>query len=123
MISCPFKIIQAAIANHPVFVQEHENEDDFNAGNFKAHQNLLIMWYMAVGQESIPKTCFFILPDDNNLKRHKSNAHYKHILPTLDAAAAASIDPAETVDVLRLLGATMARSSKAVEAQNVTQHK
>ncbi len=116
-------MIQAAIANHTVFVQEHKNEDDFNAGNIKAHQNLLIMWCMAVGQESIPKTCFFILPDNNDLKRRKSNAHYKHILPTPDAAAAVSVDPAETVDVLRLLGATMAHSSKAVEAQNATQRK
>jgi hypothetical protein len=81
------------------------------------------MWYMAVGQESIPETCFFILPDDNNIKRHKSNAHHKHILPTIDAAAAAPVDPAETVDILRQLRATMARSSKAAEAQNATQCK
>jgi hypothetical protein len=78
---------------------------------------------MAVGQESIPKTCLFILLEDNNLKRHKSNAHCKHILPTLDAAAAAPVNQAETVDVLRLLGTTMMRSSKAAEAQDATQRK
>jgi hypothetical protein len=77
---------------------------------------------MAVGQESIPKTCFFILPDNDNLKRHKLNSHCEHILPTLDPAAAAQVDPAETVNVLRLLGATMACSSKTAEAQNATQH-
>jgi hypothetical protein len=124
MTSCPFNIIQAAIAAHIVFVQEHENQDNFNTGNIEAHQNLLIMWCMAVKQESIPKTCFFILPYNNNLKRHKSNAHREHILPTLDAAAAAPVNPAETVNVLRLLCATMAHSSKqAAEAQNATQRK
>jgi hypothetical protein len=78
---------------------------------------------MAVRQESSPETCFFILPDDKDFKRHKSNAHRKHILPTLDTAAAAPVDPAETVNVLRLLGATMACSSKVAEAQNAIQHK
>jgi hypothetical protein len=78
---------------------------------------------MAVRQESIHKPHFFILPDDDDLKRHKSNAHRKHILPTLDAAAAAPVNPAETVNVLRLLGATMVCSSKSAEAQNATQCK
>ncbi len=81
------------------------------------------MWCMAVGQESIPETHFFILPDDDNLKRHKSNAHREHIMPTLDTAAAAPVNPAETVGILRQLGAAMARSSKAAEAQNATQCK
>jgi hypothetical protein len=54
---------------------------------------------MAVGQESIPETCFFILPDGDNLKRHKSNTHRKHILPTLNTAAAGPVSQAETVDI------------------------
>jgi hypothetical protein len=42
-------------------------------------------------------------------------------MPTLEAAAAAPVDPAKTAYVLRQLGATMARSSEAAEAQNATQ--
>jgi hypothetical protein len=75
---------------------------------------------MAFGQEPIPETCFFILLDHDELKRHKSIAHCKHILPTLDAAAASSVDPAETVDILRQPSASMVHSSKAAEAQNAT---
>jgi hypothetical protein len=80
------------------------------------------MWCMAVGQGLIPETCFFILLDNDDIKGHKSNAHCEHILPTLDTAAAAAVNPVETVDALRLLGVTMAHSSKAAAAQNVTQH-
>ncbi len=76
-----------------------------------------------MNRNQFPKTCFFILPDEDNLKRHTSKAHHEHILPTLDAAAAAPVDPAETVDIIRLLVTTMARSSKAAEAQNATQRK
>jgi hypothetical protein len=121
MTPCPFEIIQAAIAAHMVFVQENENKDGFNAGDIEAHCNLLIMWCMAVGQESVPKTRFSLLPDGNDLKNHKINAHCKYIRPTLKAAAAAPVDLAKTVDLLRQLGATMAHSSKAAEAQIATQ--
>jgi hypothetical protein len=123
MTSCPLDIIQAALAAHRVFVREHQNNNGFNAGDIEAHHNLFIMWCMAVRQESIPETCFFILPGNKELKRHKSIAHHKHIPPTLDAAAASPVHPAETGDVLRQLGASMACSSKAAEAQNTTQCK
>jgi hypothetical protein len=121
MTPCPFEIIQAAIATHTVFVQENENEDGFNAGDIEAHHNLLITWSLAVSQESIPETCYSLLPDNDDLKKHKVNAHREYIKPTLKAAAAAPVDPFKTVDVLRQLGVTMARSSKAAEAQNTTQ--
>ena len=81
------------------------------------------MWCLAVGQESIPKTRYSLLPDNDDLKKHKANAHHKYIQPTLKAAAAAPVDPAETMDILRQLGVTMACSSKAAEAQNATQQK
>jgi hypothetical protein len=76
---------------------------------------------LAVGQESIPKTRYSFLPDDIKLKKHKVNAHREYIQPILKSAAAAPVDPAKTVDELRQLGATMARSSKAAEAQNAAQ--
>jgi hypothetical protein len=79
------------------------------------------MWCLAAGQESIPETRFFLLPDKDNLKKHKINAHHEYIQPTLKAAAAAPVNPAKTVEVLRKFGATMERSSKAAEAQNATQ--
>jgi hypothetical protein len=79
MTPCPFKIIQAAIAAHTVFVQENENKDRFNAGDIEAHRNLLIMWCLAVEQESIHKTRYSLLPDNNDLKKHKVNAHRKYI--------------------------------------------
>jgi hypothetical protein len=82
-----------------------------------------MMWCLAVGQESIPKCCFSILPDDDNLNRHKTNTHRDYILPTLKQAAALPANANDTVDVLRQLGATMARSSKAAKAQNATQRK
>jgi hypothetical protein len=123
MTSCPFDIIQVALATHRRFVQEHQNTNSFNAGNIKAHHNLFIMWCMMVGQELISETCFFILLDDHELKRHKWIAHREHILPTLNAASASQVNPAKTVDVLRQLGASMAHSSKAAEAQNATQCK
>jgi hypothetical protein len=118
MTPCPCKIIQAAFAAHTVFIQENENKDGFNAGDIEAHRNLLITWCLAVGQESISKTCYSLLPDDNYLKNHKVNAHCEYIQPTLKAAAAAQVDPAETVDVLRQLGATMAvfkQSSRGIK--------
>jgi hypothetical protein len=62
MTSCPFEIIQTAIAAHMIYIQEHEDEDDFNAGDIEAHRNLLIMWCLAVGQESIPKTHISLPP-------------------------------------------------------------
>ena len=43
MTHCPFEIIKATIAAHTLYVQEHENNDSFIAGDFKAHCNLLIM--------------------------------------------------------------------------------
>jgi hypothetical protein len=98
MTPCPFKIIQTAIATHMVFVQENENDDIFNAGDIEAHRNLLIMWCLAVGQESNPETRFSLIPDDNDLKKHKINPHRKYIQPTLKAAAASPVDPAKTVD-------------------------
>jgi hypothetical protein len=107
MTPCPFKNIQAAITTHMVFVQENEYKDGYNAGDIKAHHNLLIMWCLAVGQESIPKTRYSLLPDNIDLKNHKVNAHREYIQPTLEAAAAAPVNPAKTVDVLRQLGATM----------------
>jgi hypothetical protein len=79
------------------------------------------MWCLAVGQESIPETRFSLLPDDDELKKHKANTHRKHIQPTFEAAAAAPINPAETVQVLRQLGANMASSCKASEAQTISQ--
>jgi hypothetical protein len=79
------------------------------------------MWCLAVGQESIPKTRFSLLPDDDELKKHKANTHREHIQLTLKAAAAAPINPAETVQVLQQLGANMARSCKASVAQTATQ--
>jgi hypothetical protein len=121
MIPCPFKIIQAAIAAHMLYVHEHKNNDGLSARDIKAHRNLLIMWCLAVGQESIPETRFSLLLDDNELKKHKANTHHEHIQPTLEAAAAAPIDPAKTVQVLRQLGANMARSCKELEAQTATQ--
>ncbi len=121
MTPCPFKIIQAAIAAHTLYVREHDNNDGFSARDIEAHRNLLIMWCLAVGQESIPKTRFSLLPDNHELKKHKANTHREHIQPTLEAAAAAPIDPAETVQVLRQLGANMAHSCKALEAQTATQ--
>jgi hypothetical protein len=121
MTPCPFEIIQAAIAAHMVFVQENENKDGFNAGDIEAHHNLLIILCLAVGQELIPEARFSLLPNDNDLKKHNVNAHRKYIQPTLEAAAAAPVNPVKTVDVLRQLGATMACSSKAAEAQNATQ--
>jgi hypothetical protein len=123
MTPCPFEIIQAAIAAHTVFVHEDENKDGFNASDIEAYRNLLITWCLAVGQESIPETCYSLLPDDEDLKKHKVNAHCEYIQATLEAAAAAPVDPANTVDILRQLGTTMAHSSKAAEAQNKTQQK
>jgi hypothetical protein len=82
-----------------------------------------MMWCLAIGQESIPECHFSILPDDNNLNRHKTNTHRDYILPTLEQAAALPANANNTVDVLPQLGATMAPSSKAAEAQNATQRK
>jgi hypothetical protein len=121
MTPCPFKIIQAAIAAHTLYIHEHENDNGFSARDIKAHHNLLIMWCLAVGQESILETQFSLLPDNNKLKKHKANTHHEHIQPTLQAAAAAQINPAKTVQVLWQLGANMARSRKASEAQTATQ--
>ena len=56
MSPCPFKIIQAAIAAHTLHVQEQENNNGFIAADLEAHRNLLIMWCLAVGQNSIPET-------------------------------------------------------------------
>jgi hypothetical protein len=117
MTHCPFKIIQAAIAAHTLYVHEHKNNDGFSARDIEAHRNLLIMWFLAVGQESISKTGFSLLPDNNKLKKHKANTHREHIQPTLKAAAAAPINPAKTVQVLWQLRANMVRSCKALEAQ------
>jgi hypothetical protein len=64
---------------------------------------------------------FSLLRDNDELKKHKANTHRKHIQPTLEAAAAAPIDPSETVQVLWQLVAIMAHSCKALEAQTVTQ--
>jgi hypothetical protein len=116
MVPYPFEIIQAVIAARTVFVQENENKDGFNAGDIEALRNLLITWCLAVSQESIPKTHNAVLPDHYNLKKHNVNTHRKYIQPTLEAAAAAPVDPAKTMDVLRQLGATMVHSSKAAEA-------
>ena len=102
MTSCPFEIIKAAIAAHTLYVQEHENNGGFIAGDLEAHHNLLIMWCLAVGQDSIPKTRYSLLPDDDELKRHKTNTHHDNIQPTLEAAAAEPINPAEIVRVLQL---------------------
>jgi hypothetical protein len=110
MSPCPFKIIQVASATHTLYVHEHKNDDGFSARDIEAHRNLLIMWCLAVGQESIPETQFSLLLNDNKLKKHKANTHIQHIQPTLKTAAAAPINPAETVQVLRQLGANMARS-------------
>jgi hypothetical protein len=72
MTPCPFEIIQAAIAAHMVFVQENENKDGFDAEDIEAHRNLLIMWWLAVGQESVDiglvekpfqHTCLYHLQD------------------------------------------------------------
>jgi len=121
MSPCPFEIIQAAIAAHTLHVQEHVNDDGFNAADLEAHRDLLLMWCLAVGQNSIPETRYSLLPDDDDLKRHKANTHLVNIQPTLEAAAAAPIDPAETVRVLQLLGASMERSCEASEAQSEIQ--
>ncbi len=83
MTPCPFEIIQTANAAHMLHVQEHENNDGFNAGDLEAHCNLLIVWCLAVGQESIPETCYSLFPDYGDLKKHKANTHSKHIQPTL----------------------------------------
>ena len=120
MTPCPFEIIQAAIAAHTLYVQEHENNVGFITGDLEAHHNLLIMWCLAVGQDAIPETCYSLLPDDNNLKRHKTNTHHKNIQPTLEAAAAAPINPAKTVRGLQLLRANMEHSCAASEAQSAT---
>ncbi len=79
MTPCPFKIIQAAIAAHTLYVHKHENDNGFSARDIKAHRNLLIMWCLEVGQESIPETQFSLLPDNDELKKHKANTHHKHI--------------------------------------------
>ena len=121
MSPCPFEIIQAAIAAHTLHVQEHQNDDGFSAANLEAHCNMLIMWCLAVRQDSIPETRFSLLPDDDDLKTHKSNSHLKYIQPTLDAAAAAPINPEDTVRVLQLLGASMERSCEASETQSKIQ--
>jgi hypothetical protein len=97
MSPCPFEIIQAAILAHTLHVQEHENDGGFIAADLEAHRNMLIMWCLTVGQDSIPETCYSLLPDDDNLKTHKSNSHLKNIQPTLETAAAAPINPEETV--------------------------
>jgi hypothetical protein len=55
------------------------------------------------------------------LNRHKTNAHQDYIIPTLEQATALPANANDTVDVLRQLGATMARPSEAAEAQNATQ--
>jgi hypothetical protein len=121
MTHCPFKIIQAAIAAHTLYVHEHKNDDGFSARGIEAHRNLLIMWCLAVGQESIPETQFSFLLDGNKPKKHKANTHHEHIQPTLQAAAAAQINPAKTVQVLWQLGGSMVHSCKAPEAQTATQ--
>ncbi len=65
-------IIQAAIAATTLHVQEHQNKDGFSAANLEAHRNMLIMWCLTVGQDSIPETRYSLLPDDNDLKTHTS---------------------------------------------------
>ena len=67
-----------------------------------------MMWCLAVGQELIPECRFSILPDNNDLNRHKTNTHRDYILPTLEQAAALPANANDTVDVLCQLGATMA---------------
>ena len=72
MSPCPFEIIQAAVAVHTLHVQDYENDDGFNTADLEAHhRNLLLMWCLAVGQNSIPETRYSLLPDDDDLKRHK----------------------------------------------------
>jgi hypothetical protein len=121
MTPCPFELIQAAATAHTAFIQEHEGTDGFDATPYDTHRDNFMMWCLAVGQESIPECCFSILPDDDDLNRHKTNTHRDYILPTLKQAAALPANPNDTVDVLRQLGATMARSSEAAKAQNATQ--
>ena len=41
--SCPLEIIQATIAAHTLYTQEHENDNGFNAGDLQTHRNLLII--------------------------------------------------------------------------------
>ena len=120
MTPCPFKIIQAAIAAHTLHVQEHENDDRFIAGDLEAHRNLLIMWCLAVGQDSVPETRYSLLLDNDGLKKHKTNTYCDNIQPTLEAAAA-QINPADTVRVFQLLGANMELSCEASEAQSTIQ--
>jgi hypothetical protein len=88
MSPCPFKIIQAAIAAHTLYIHKLKNNKGFSARDIKAHHNLLIMWCLAVGQESIPETRFSLLPEDDKLKKHKANTHHEHIQLTLEATAA-----------------------------------
>ena len=57
------------------------------------------------------------------LNRHKTNAHQDYIIPTLEQATALPANANDTVDVLRQLGATMARPSEAAKAKNATQQK
>jgi hypothetical protein len=123
MTPCPFELIQAAATAHTAFIQEHKSTDGFDATPYDTHRDNFMMWCLAVGQESIPECCFSILPDNNDLNCHKSNTHRDYILPTLEQAAALPANANDTVDVLCQLGATMARSSKAAEAQNATQRK
>ncbi len=78
---------------------------------------------MGVSQGTIPETKFLALPVDKDFKKHTSRLHQACIIPTPAAAAAAPTNQGDTVDVLRQLGASMARSSKAAEAQNATQCK
>jgi hypothetical protein len=108
MTPCPFELIQAAATAHAAFIQEHEGTDGFNTTPYDTHRNNFMMWCLAVGQESIPKCRFSILPDDDDLNRHKTYTHRDYILPTLKQAAALPANANDMVDVLRQLGATMA---------------
>ena len=118
---CPFELTQAMIAAHAAFIATWEGTEDFDEAPYLTHRNNFLMWCLAVGQESIPECRYHILPNDEALNCHKTNAHRDYIIPTLEQVAALPANANDTVDVLRQLGATMARPSEATEAQNATQ--
>jgi hypothetical protein len=116
MTSCPFALIIASTEAYNAHIQEHANNKDLYANDISTHCNIFIFWCMGVAQGTIPQTRFSVLPDNEDFKTHTSRLHQECIIPTLTAAAAAPANQGDTIDVLRQLGANMARSSKATKA-------
>jgi len=115
-------LILAGRAAREVFVNTHNDDENFDEEDVNAHVKLFSLWCLGVHQGKVAETRFSITPDDGELNDWCACLHRAHIMPSIEAAASLPASTMDTANILRSLAAGISCTSKEAEHQNKIHH-